>query len=131
MPKRENNFFIQEFILGGWILYHSFTLGQQACPLKKMPFLGNSLKVSIFIGCQKLSYCPTPSSFLFFLQFFSLSHHSIFFKDKILFRVHVIVPTFKTDFRRWYFSRTFKNGEKCSGFETFKFFQGLVEAQSV
>ena len=45
--------FIQEFILGRLIIYHSFTLDQKMWPLKKNSIaFGNQLKVANYTGCQ-------------------------------------------------------------------------------
>ena len=50
MPTQEKYFlFIQEFILGGLILYHSFTLGQKVWPLRKLQNFGNLWKKGLFI----------------------------------------------------------------------------------
>ena len=44
---------IQEFILGGLIIHHSFTLGQQIWPLKQIAIVfGNRWKVAKYTGCQ-------------------------------------------------------------------------------
>ena len=44
---------IQEFILGGFIIYHYFTLVQKCWPLKKIAIdFGNQWKVSNYAGCQ-------------------------------------------------------------------------------
>ena len=45
---------IQEFILGGLIIHHSLTLGQEIWPLKKIYILfGNQWKVVNYTGSQK------------------------------------------------------------------------------
>jgi hypothetical protein len=44
---------IQEFILGGLIIYHNLTLVQKNWPLKKfVNVFGNQLKVANYAGCQ-------------------------------------------------------------------------------
>ena len=44
---------IQEFILGGLIIYHNLTLVQKNWPLKKIAnVFGNQLKGANYAGCQ-------------------------------------------------------------------------------
>ena len=58
-------FVIQEFILGGLIIYHPFTLGQNVCPLKNMEiFFRNQWKMAKYTGCPKIIYCPTSNALL-------------------------------------------------------------------
>ena len=51
--KGTNKNNIQEFILWGLIIHHSFNLGQQILPLKKIAIVfGNWWKVANYTGCQ-------------------------------------------------------------------------------
>ena len=57
-------FCIQEFILGGLIIYHYFTLGPNFCPLKNIGiFFGNQWKMGKYTGCQQLFIVQHPTHF--------------------------------------------------------------------
>ena len=60
---------IQEFILGGLIIYHNLTLIQKNCPLKKIAnVFGNQLKVANYAGCQNKFIVKHLAHFLPFLK---------------------------------------------------------------
>ena len=60
---------IQEFILGGLIIYNSFTLGKENLSLKKKGiFLGNQWKVADYTGCQQQFIVQHPAHFWPFLK---------------------------------------------------------------
>ena len=59
-----HNFVIQEFILWGVVIYHSFTVSKRVWSLNLFAFFGNQWKVAIYTGCQKWIYCPTSNAFL-------------------------------------------------------------------
>ena len=61
--------FIQEFILGGLIIYHSFTLSQKNLTIIKSWHLKkNQWKVVTYTGCQNNFMFQHPAHFLPFLK---------------------------------------------------------------
>ena len=62
-------FFIQEFRLGGLIIYHSFTLSEQICPLKEFAiFLEINVKWLFIQGVKKEFIVQHPAHFWPFLR---------------------------------------------------------------
>ena len=60
---------IQEFILGGLIIYHNLTLVQKNWPLKKIAnVFGNQLKVANYAGCQNKFIVKHLANLLLFLK---------------------------------------------------------------
>ena len=95
---------IQEFIMGGLIIYHNLTLIQKIWPFKKIAnVFGNQLKVANYAGCQNK----------FIVKY--LAHFLPFLKAQETNWYHILKSVLKVGKIMWAWNCVFFFQSKCNG----------------